>query len=302
MADSAWRVRPAQIGGGAVRQAVRANWQGQAYYVPAGAVVRLQAGPYESRARGVGRLRPARSPALLPGRGPLASTHSRRGMPCAHSKRRAHDGRSAHRQPRQRRLGAIGNAQPGLLDHRNVVGAVADRHNLDAQARAGRAPRPAHHAWPEIDYRGPRSVRSACRRVPRTLASNRSNPICSAIGATKAVKPPETRIVSAPSPAWSGPASRAGIGPDPLGQALLDDALRPALAAARPARESAGEIQFALHRPLGDLGDLGLEPGIVGQLVDAFLPDHGRIHVGDQQLLLARPGGWAMTSTPSHPS
>ena len=34
----------------------------------------------------------------------------------------------------------------------------------------------------------------------------------------------------------------------------------------------------------------GLDPGIVGQLVDAFLADHGRIHVGDQQPFLARAG------------
>ena len=29
-------------------------------------------------------------------------------------------------------------------------------------------------------------------------------------------------------------------------------------------------------------GDLRLEPGIIGQLVDAFLADHRRIHVGDE--------------------
>src|SRR3546814_9903545 len=41
------------------------------------------------------------------------------------------------------------------------------------------------------------------------------------------------------------------------------------------------------HRPLGDLGDLRLDPGIVGQFVDALDGDHGGIHVRDQQLLLA---------------
>jgi hypothetical protein len=32
---------------------------------------------------------------------------------------------------------------------------------------------------------------------------------------------------------------------------------------------------------------MGLEAGEVGQLVDAFLSDHGQIHVGEQQLLAA---------------
>ena len=57
-----------------------------------------------------------------------------------------------------------------------------------------------------------------------------------------------------------------------------------------PLAERAGEIQFALHRALGDRGDLRLDPGIIGEFVDAFLPDHGRIHVGDEQRFLARPG------------
>ena len=47
------------------------------------------------------------------------------------------------------------------------------------------------------------------------------------------------------------------------------------------------EIELAAHRPLGHRRDLGLEPGIIGELVDAFDADHRRIHVGDEQPLAA---------------
>ena len=50
------------------------------------------------------------------------------------------------------------------------------------------------------------------------------------------------------------------------------------------------EVQLALHRQLGDRGDLRLEAGIISQLVDAFLADDRRIHVGDQQPFAAVQG------------
>ena len=49
------------------------------------------------------------------------------------------------------------------------------------------------------------------------------------------------------------------------------------------------ERDLAAHRPLGDRRHMRFQPGIVGQLVDAFLADHGGIHVGDEQPLA--PGG-----------
>ena len=45
------------------------------------------------------------------------------------------------------------------------------------------------------------------------------------------------------------------------------------------------ELDFAAHRALGDPGDMGLEAGEIGQFVDAFLADHGGIHVGQKKLL-----------------
>ena len=45
------------------------------------------------------------------------------------------------------------------------------------------------------------------------------------------------------------------------------------------------ELDLAAHRAFGDGGDMGLQPGKIGQLVDAFLADHGGIHVGQKKLL-----------------
>ena len=47
------------------------------------------------------------------------------------------------------------------------------------------------------------------------------------------------------------------------------------------------EGDLAAHGALGDGGDVGFQAGIVGELVDAFLLDHGGIHVGEEQLLAA---------------
>ena len=47
------------------------------------------------------------------------------------------------------------------------------------------------------------------------------------------------------------------------------------------------EGDLAVHGARGDGRDLVLEADFGGKLVDAFLADHGRIHVGDQQLLAA---------------
>ena len=43
-----------------------------------------------------------------------------------------------------------------------------------------------------------------------------------------------------------------------------------------------------MHRALGNPRDLFLKSGIIGELIDAFLADDGRIHVGDQKPLPSR--------------
>ena len=85
-------------------------------------------------------------------------------------------------------------------------------------------------------------------------------------------------------------AARAGHQPHPLLAAAIDHARVEPLEQRNPRIQRRLEIEFAAHRPLGDLGDVRLDPGIVRQLVDAFDGDHGRIHVGHQQPLGAMLG------------
>ena len=47
------------------------------------------------------------------------------------------------------------------------------------------------------------------------------------------------------------------------------------------------ELDLAAHGALGDGGDMRLQADMIGELVDAFLADHGRIHVGEEQRLAA---------------
>ena len=52
--------------------------------------------------------------------------------------------------------------------------------------------------------------------------------------------------------------------------------------------QGAAKIELTPHRAVGDVRDLRLQPSIVSKLIEAFLPDDGRIHVGDEQLAPAR--------------
>ena len=82
-----------------------------------------------------------------------------------------------------------------------------------------------------------------------------------------------------------------GISAHPLAPALVDDGGVHAGEQRDPGIERGFEIQFAAHRRLGDGGDLLLEAGVIGELVDALALDHRRIHVGDDQRLAARGRG-----------
>ena len=88
------------------------------------------------------------------------------------------------------------------------------------------------------------------------------------------------------SPAWSRPA-RAPPGVSVMRSRMTSSTTRnrqsleqrDALAQRRLERD------LAAHRALGDRRHMGLQADIIRELVDAFLPDHGGIHVGDEQPL-----------------
>ena len=74
--------------------------------------------------------------------------------------------------------------------------------------------------------------------------------------------------------------ARAGHVEDALIQTLLDRVLAQPAQQPDPLGQRLGKVEFTLHRAFGDVGDLVLQAREVGQFIDAFGGNHGRIHVG----------------------
>ena len=72
-----------------------------------------------------------------------------------------------------------------------------------------------------------------------------------------------------------GQRTRAGIQRDPFAIGRLKRRQSQPLEHGHPRRQRTFEIKLAAHRPFGDRRDLGLEPGKIRQLVEAFLTDDG---------------------------
>ena len=79
-----------------------------------------------------------------------------------------------------------------------------------------------------------------------------------------------------------------GVGRDAFGQHLVDDADRHALQQRDALAQRRLELDLAAHRALGDFSDMVLQPGEIREFVDAFLADHGGIHVRQKKLLAPR--------------
>ena len=100
------------------------------------------------------------------------------------------------------------------------------------------------------------------------------------------VKPPEIRQVQAPLRAHGRDQfAAARRRRDALCQHLVDHADRQILQQRHALAQRRLELDFAAHRAFGDGGDMRLQAGEIGQFVDAFLADHGGIHVGQKKLL-----------------
>ena len=74
---------------------------------------------------------------------------------------------------------------------------------------------------------------------------------------------------------------------DPFTEDRVDDPHVKSLQQLHALDQGALEVEFAAHGACGDLADVVADPRHHAELVDAFLLDHGRVHVGDQQLLAA---------------
>ncbi len=77
---------------------------------------------------------------------------------------------------------------------------------------------------------------------------------------------------------------------DALADDILDHIGGEALQQGHALAQRRLEGDLAAHGALGDGRDMLLQADEVGELVDAFLADHGGVHVGEEQLLAA-PGG-----------
>jgi hypothetical protein len=100
-----------------------------------------------------------------------------------------------------------------------------------------------------------------------------------AMRAVNSVKPPVTGIGAVPAQRRDQRA-RPRREPDPRGDDLVDHRSRQPLEQRHPLAQRGREFDLAAHRALGDRRHARLEPDIVRELVDAFLADHGRVHVG----------------------
>ena len=120
------------------------------------------------------------------------------------------------------------------------------------------------------------------------LARSSSAPISAATAEVNWRKPPETiDHPRAARPHRPGEGARAGIELDAALQHVVDDADRQAREQRDALAQRRLEVDLAAHRPLGDRGDVVAEAHDGRELVDAFLADQGRIHVGHEQPLLA---------------
>ncbi len=79
----------------------------------------------------------------------------------------------------------------------------------------------------------------------------------------------------------------AGCQRDALVDDVVDNRDRQALQECDPLAQGGLEGNLAIHRARRDFRHLVLQADDVGKFVDAFLADHGGIHIGDEEFLAA---------------
>ena len=187
-------------------------------------------------------------------------------------------------------FGAIGHPETGSFDHRQVIGAIADR-------QYGNIAKPK--ACLCFHKRGFLCVRIDDRTLCLTgqLLAPALQPVCAVIietqiGRYRCYKIRETpgheqgaRAVSTHRP---NQCRSSGAGSNSLGKALTESGNVEPAQEFNALGECSSEIQLTTHRPFGDGRHFGLETRIISQLIDALLPDHGGIHVRDEKLLPAK--------------
>ncbi len=190
-----------------------------------------------------------------------------------------------------RRLGAERHADPGFAQHGEIVRAVADRHGgLTAKAEtvAQRDQGQALRLAPEdrlLDAAGERLV---CDDEPVGAVLVEADHLGDRAGEKREAARDEAGV-GAVRPHRAHERARAGRQRDARGDDLIDDRERQPLEQRHPLPQRRLERDLAAHGALRDRRDLRFEADIVGELVDAFLRDHGRVHVGEEQALAPLP-------------
>ena len=178
--------------------------------------------------------------------------------------------------------------RPAFRDHVEIVGAVADRQRFfGADAERSVQLEQASRASPRGRGSARRRRRRACRhwRAGRWRGSRRSRSSRRCAGEQREAAGDQAGIARH-SRAWSATSVR------PPGVSVMRSAITSSTTDERQALEQRDALaqrrlegDLAAHRALGDRGDMRLQADVVRKFVDAFLADHGGIHVGDEQLL-----------------
>jgi tRNA dimethylallyltransferase len=192
-----------------------------------------------------------------------------------------------------RGLGAIGDAEARRLEHGEIVGPVADRQYL-----VRRKAEPRRNLTQGLQLGGGAEdrigdfSRQLAVRAEETVGAILVRPEQLGDGAGELLEAAgHDRRIAATGAHRAHQNARAGRQGDARRQHFIDDALGQTGEQRDPFAQRRLEGDVAAHRPLGDRGDIGADAGETGEFVDAFLTDHRRVHIGDEQPLGARRSG-----------
>ena len=173
-----------------------------------------------------------------------------------------------------RRLGAKGDAEPG---GRSIGRSLAPSPTASV-ADCG-----TPHSAASADQRVALGVAGDDRRCDGSgdaavgdvepIGNDPVEPEFAAMRSAKTVNPPETSAVRTPSrPRGRDQRPRPRHQPDARG-GFVEHGGGQALQQRDPFGERGGEIEFAIHRPPGDLGDMRAQPDEIGQLLEHLVLD-----------------------------
>lgn len=191
-----------------------------------------------------------------------------------------------------RRLGAIGDAEAGLAQHGKIIGAIADGEcRLVRQAETGAQ----FDESVELGLLAEDRLGDEAGEQGAFAEQDVGAVLIEADGrADRAGEDGEAardqRGIAAMGAHGADQRAAARCQRDVPGDDLIDDAERDAFQQPNALSQRRLEFELAAHGAFGDLGDLLLQADIGGELVDALLADHGRIHVGEEQALAAGRG------------